>query len=393
MSGTVIIGGGLAAQRCAETLRRRGYQDPIVIVCGEPHLPYDRPPLSKDVLFDGAAEDSLSFRPAGWYEENAVQLRLGTQAVGLSARERRVQLCDGSRISYEHLLIATGARPRRIAMLEGYENVTTLRTREDARRLRAALVPGARLLVIGAGFIGQEAASAARKAGVETTIIEAASVPLQSVLGYELGGWFADLHRANGAQLLLEQRVDAVRGDRRVDAVRLDDGRALRCDHVLVGIGVEPDLRWLRSSALDWPIADRSGVRTDADGRTDIVGIYAAGDVAAAFDPLLERHVLGNHWESAGRQGARAATAMLGLEMGPRGVSSFWSDLYGTRVQYLGHASLADEVHVEGDLQGGEFTATFTRLERPVAVLLVGRPQMLPQARELLRSTTEMALV
>jgi 3-phenylpropionate/trans-cinnamate dioxygenase ferredoxin reductase component len=391
MSGAVIVGGGLAGQRCAETLRRSGYQDPIVMVCGEPHLPYDRPPLSKDVLLEGAAEQSLSFRSPGWYEEKAVELRLGVPAVALDARERRVHLGDGSCVTYEHLLIATGARPRRIRMFQGYENVTTLRTREDAARLRTALVPGARLLVIGAGFIGQEAASAARKAGLETTIIEAASAPLQSVLGSELGGWFADLHRANGTRLVLDRRVMAVRGEHRVDAVTLDDGRTLGCDHVLLGVGVDPDLRWLSSSALSSPIADRSGVRTDADGRTDIAGVYAAGDVAAAFEPLLERHVLGNHWESAGRQGARAAMAMLGLEQRPRGVSSFWSDLYGTRVHYLGHASLADEVTVDGDPQACEFTATFTTRERPVAVLLVGRPQMLPQARKLLSPTTEMA--
>jgi NADPH-dependent 2,4-dienoyl-CoA reductase/sulfur reductase-like enzyme len=391
MSGVVIVGGGLAGQRCAETLRRSGYRDPIVMVCGEPHLPYDRPPLSKDLLFDGAAEESLSFRSPVWYEEKAVELRLGVPAVGLDTFERRVHLGDGSCVAYEHLLIATGARPRRIPTFEGYENVTTLRTREDACGLGAALVPGTRLLVIGAGFIGQEVASAARKAGVQTTIIEAASAPLESVLGSELGGWFADLHRANGAKLLLEHRVAAVHGDRRADAVTLDDGRMLHCDHVLVGVGVEPDLRWLGSSALGRPIADRSGVRTDADGRTDIAGIYAAGDAAAAFDPLLERHVLGNHWESAGRQGSRAARAMLGLEQGPRGVSSFWSDLYGTRVQYLGHASLADEVNVDGDPQACEFTATFTMRERPVAVLLVGRSQMLPRARELLSAATEMA--
>ena len=185
---------------------------------------------------------------------------------------------------------------------------------------------------------------------------------------------------------MLEQRVVGVRGEHRVDSVTLADGRTVGCDHVLLGVGVDPALQWLRSSALD-----PAGVRTDVDGRTDVPGIYAAGDAAAAFDPLLERHVLGNHWESAGRQGSRAAKSMLGLEPGPLSVSSFWSDLYGTRVQYLGHASLGDELTLDGDPQAREFSATFTRQERAVAVLLVGRPQMLPQARELLSATTEMA--
>jgi 3-phenylpropionate/trans-cinnamate dioxygenase ferredoxin reductase component len=391
MSGVAIVGGGLAGQRCAETLRRSGFEEPIVMVCGERHLPYDRPPLSKELLLDGSGEASLPFRSAEWYEENSVQLRLGVRAVGLDERAGIVHLGDGSRVSFEHLLIATGGRPRRIPMFERYENVTTLRTLEDAARLRAALVPGARLLVIGAGFIGQEAASAARKAGVRTTIIETAPAPLEGILGGELGRWFAELHRANGARLELAHHVVGVRGGRSIESVTLEDGRTVDCDHVLLGVGVDPDVQWLRSSALGRPPSDRSGIRTDADGRTEIDGVYAAGDAAAAFDPLLARHVPGNHWESAGRQGARAARAMLGLEQGPRGVSSFWSDLYGTRVQYLGHASLADDVTFDGDPQGCEFTATFTRQEQPVAVLLVGRPQLLPQARELLSAAAEMA--
>jgi 3-phenylpropionate/trans-cinnamate dioxygenase ferredoxin reductase component len=386
MSGVVIVGGGLAGQRCAETLRRSGYEGSIVMVCAEPHLPYDRPPLSKELLLDAAVEEGLSLRSPWWYEEKAVHLRLGAAACHLDEGARTVHLSDGSSVSYEQLLIATGSRPRRLPIFEGFQNVSTLRTREDAVRLRGALVPGARLLVIGAGFIGQETASSATKAGARATIIEAAATPLESVLGSEAGSWFAGLHRSNGVELLLGQRVVGVRGDRRVEGVRLANGRTIHCDHVLLGVGVDPDVGWLSSSPLG-----ASRVHTDIDGRTDIPGIYAAGDVASAFDPLLERHVAGDHWESAGRQGSRAAKAMLGLDPGPLGVSSFWSDLYGTRVQYLGHASLADGLTIDGDPQAREFTATFTREEQPVAVLLVGRPNMLPQARQLLSAAKEAA--
>jgi 3-phenylpropionate/trans-cinnamate dioxygenase ferredoxin reductase subunit len=178
-----------------------------------------------------------------------------------------------------------------------------------------------------------------------------------------------------------------VRGQRRVGSVVLDDGATVSCDHVVLGVGVEPDLGWLSTSSLD-----SSGVPTDMEGRTGVEGIYAAGDAAAAFDPVLERHVIGSHWESAGRQGARAAKAMLGLDQGPAGVSSFWSDLHGTRVHYLGHASLADDLRLDGDPSSCDFSAIFTRQDRVVAMLLVGRPQMLPQARQLLATTTEMAL-
>jgi NADPH-dependent 2,4-dienoyl-CoA reductase/sulfur reductase-like enzyme len=383
-AGVVIAGGGLAGQRCAEALRRSGYDGAVTIVCGEPHRPYDRPPLSKDVLHDEAAEESLSFRPEAWYRERDVELLLGVEASGLDAAAHRIALRDGSSLPYEHLLVATGGRPRLLAEFAGFENVSTLRTLEDSRALRTAMVPGARLLVIGAGFIGQEAAAAASKAGVHATIVEAAPAPLAALLGAELGAWFAELHRSSGVELLLSEQVERVHGNARVRAVTLASGRTVECDHVLVGVGIEPSLDWLADSAFAG-----AAVRTDVDGRSEIPGVYAAGDAAALFDPLLGRHVLGSHWETAGRQGARAAKAMLGLDPGPAGVSSFWSDLYGTRVQYLGHAPLADALSFDGDPRSRDFMATFTTAGRPVAVLLAGRPQMLPHARELLSTNNE----
>lgn len=386
-AGVVIAGGGLAGQRCAEALRRAGYERSIRMVCGEPHRPYDRPPLSKEVLFDAGAEQKLCFRPAEWYEENSVELEIGVHARGLDARQKLLHLSDNAAVGYEHLLIATGGRPRRLALFDGYENVTTLRTLEDARRLRAALLPNARLLIIGAGFIGQEAASAAVKVGAGAAIVEAGPAPLAAVLGADLGGWFSDLHRSEGVELFLEQQVVGVKGERRIHSVALDSGRVLSCDHALVGVGIEPNLGWLKGSELD-----PAGVQTDVNGRSEVPGVYAAGDAAASFDPVLGRHVLGSHWETASRQGARAAKAMLGLDPGPLTVASFWSDLHGTRVQYLGHAPLADDVSFDGDPRSRQFTATFTRAQEPVAVLLAGRPQLLPQARALLNSATEMSL-
>jgi 3-phenylpropionate/trans-cinnamate dioxygenase ferredoxin reductase subunit len=301
----VIVGGGLAGQRCVETLRRAGCEESIVMVCGERRRPYDRPPLSKHALLAADAEQALSFRSAAWYEERGIKLRLGIRAHRLICDQRVLALSDGSSLAYRQLLIASGARPRHIALLERCENVSALRTLEDARRLRAALKPGARLAVIGAGFIGQEAASVASRAGVQTTIIEAQAVPLASVLGAEVGAWLAELHRSEGVDLIL--------GEHRIEALLLASGRVVECDHVLVGVGVAPDLNWLTGSGLD-----TRGVQTDEDSRSEAPDIYAAGDAAAVFDPLLGRHVLGGHWESAARQGTRAAKAMLGLETGPQ---------------------------------------------------------------------------
>jgi NADPH-dependent 2,4-dienoyl-CoA reductase/sulfur reductase-like enzyme len=380
----VIVGGGLAGQRCAETLRRSGHEGSIVLVCAEPHRPYDRPPLSKEALHDPGVEETLAFRPQGWYAEQEVELLLGLAASGLDADARLVHLADGSSVPYDSLLIATGGQPRSLPLLDGFSNVSTLRTLEDARRLRAALRPGFRLLVVGAGFIGQEIAAAACKAGASTTIVEAASAPLATLLGPQLGSWFADLHRSSGVELLLDEQLDGTRGEAVLEAVTLRSGRTVECDHVLVGVGIAPSLQWLRGSGLD-----PDGVATDADGRSGIDGVYAAGDAAALYDPALGRHVAGSHWEAAGRQGSRAAKAMLGLDPGAVAVSSFWSDLYGTRVQYLGHAPLADAISFDGDLGERDFTATFTSAGRPVAVLLAGRPQMLPQARSLLTATNE----
>lgn len=380
-AGVVIAGGGLAGQRCAETLRRSGFDGPVVMVCAEEHPPYDRPPLSKAVLAGAAAEASIGFRDAGWYAEKAIDLRLGVAAAGLEASTRRLRLSDGGTLDYEQLLIATGSRPRTLPLLDGFANVTTLRNLEDARRLRGALQDGGRLAIVGAGFIGQEVASAARAAGVEATVIEAEEFPLARVLGPALGPWFRDLHAGEGVEMLLGARLvgaDAD-GDGRVEALRLADGRTIACDHVVVGVGVAPALDWLEGSGL--PL---DGVPADVDGRTEVPGVWAAGDAAATWEPALGRRVTGAHWESAGRQGARAAKSMLGLDPGRLTLSSFWSDLYGTRIQYLGQASLADDVTLEGDPEGRDFTATFTRGGRPVAALLVGRPGRLPAARALL---------
>src|SRR5436190_1253138 len=192
----VIVGGGLAGQRCAETLRREGYDGGIRIVCAEARRPYDRPPLSKQVLLGSVAEEVLSYRPGAWYEQEGVDLLLGVSATALLPRERRLALSTGARLRYGRLLIATGSRPRLLPLLASYDNVSVLRTVDDAVSLRDALAGQPRLVVIGAGFIGQEVSASARKLGAQVTMVEAAACPLEGVLGRQLGGWFEALHRA-----------------------------------------------------------------------------------------------------------------------------------------------------------------------------------------------------
>ncbi len=382
--GIVIAGGGLAAQRCTETLRGQGYDGPIRIVCAESHAPYDRPPLSKEMLAGEMPAEAVALRPRAWYEERGVDLLTGTRAERLDLARRELLVSGGRGLRFDSLLIATGSRPRTLPMFDGYANAGVLRTLDDALALRRGLAGGGRLAVLGAGFIGLEAAATARRLGIEVTVVEALDAPLAAILGTGLGRWFAELHRSEGAEVLLSSRVERVRGRRRVQALELADGRSIVCDHVLVGVGVDPDTRWLEGSGLD-----AVGVRVDPQGRTPAPGVYAAGDAARPYDPALARHVRTEHWEAAARQGAAAARAMLGLEPARTPLPSFWSDQYGTRVQYVGRAEEADRIAIEGDLDARDFEAVFTKEGATVAVLLAGRPRALAEARRRVQAGLE----
>ena len=381
--GIVIAGGGLAAQRAAETLRRNGYDGALRILAAEPELPYDRPPLSKEFLAGELDEAALRFRADDWYADNAIDVLLGDPLAMLDAAERAVVLDSGRRVPFDRLLIATGSAPRRLPGTAGFENVHELRTLADARRLHAALAAGSRLVVVGAGFIGQEVASTARRLGAEVTIVEAAPAPLASVLGAEVGRWFARLHREEGIDVRLSAQIVRLHGRRTVTAVELDNGDRIPCDTLVVGIGTAPATEWLKTSGLD-----KGGVPVDATGSTAVPGIYAAGDASRPFDPHLDAHVRSEHWEGAARQGAGAARAMLGLASLPSPAPSFWSDQHGIRIQYLGHAHGADRIAIDGDPPARDFTATFTRHGRPIGALLVGRPHALAALRRRL-STPE----
>jgi 3-phenylpropionate/trans-cinnamate dioxygenase ferredoxin reductase component len=382
--GIVIAGGGLAGQRCAESLRRGGYEHAIKMVCSEPRRPYDRPPLSKELLSDRAYDDRLPYRPERWYEDQSVDLLLGVRAAALDHRAHRLTLSDGAKLRYERLLICTGSRPRTLPLLASYPNVSVLRTVDDAMELREVLGGRPRLAVIGAGFIGLEIAASARRLGADVTVVEAAPFPFSGVLGPRVGSWFAELHRAEGVDVRTGVAVDRVRSNAAVRDLRLSDGSVVAVDHVLVGAGVQPDVAWLADSGLD---ASR-GVPVNADGRTAIEDVFAAGDAAARFDSARGRYVSGSHWEAAARQGMRAGRAMLGLDPGPTPVSSFWTDQYGLRIQYVGNARPGDCVEIDGDPNGRNFTAIFTRDGRAVAAVLVDRPRALPATRELLEKGT-----
>ena len=384
----VIAGGGLAAQRCVEHLRRRGFDGRIAMICEEPSLPYDRPPLSKAVLTEGRDVDSLRFRDEGWYSARDVELLLGVRAAGLDHDERVVELQSAAggaradrsagRLRYEHLLVATGGRPRRLAGLEPGGPVLELRTGADALVLRAALRGGGRLLVIGAGLIGLEVASAARGLGLEVTVVEAEATPLARALPPALGSWLAALHVAAGVEVRLGTTVTAL--ERGADAARalLSDGTSVEASTVLVATGTAPATAWLGGAG-----GTGAPLRADAGGRTTLPGVFAAGDAAVFPDPFGPGHAVTPHWESAVRQGVAVARSLLGEAPAPATPAMFWSDQHGRRIQMVGHTSSPAETELDGEPRAdAPFAVRITRGGRLAAALLVDRPEQLVRARE-----------
>ena len=374
--GVVIVGGGLAAQRCAETLRARGFDRPVRIVSAESEPPYDRPPLSKGVLAGAIDDATVRFREPSWYADNGVELILGRRATALDATRGRVELDGGRPLGYDELVIATGAAPRTLPALAHFDNAISLRTLDDSRRLRAELRPGARLAIVGAGFIGQEVAATALAGGVEVTVIEALERPLAGLLGDEVGRWLVAMHREEGARMLLGARLAHAEGNGRVERLELEGGERVECDAVVVGVGVAAQTDWLEGSGLEL-----DGVRTDAAGRTALPHVYAAGDVARPYDRRLGDHARSEHWDAASRQGAAVARAILGDDPPAPATPSFWSDQYGLRIQYAGHAAGADEIDVDGEPAERDFAITYRRNGRTVAGLTVNRPRELAAIR------------
>jgi NADPH-dependent 2,4-dienoyl-CoA reductase/sulfur reductase-like enzyme len=383
MSSTLIVGGGLAAQRCAEALRRQGEEGPITVICSEPHAPYDRPPLSKEALKADEAPDT-SFRPPEWYAEKNITLVTGDPATDLETGSKTIWTSSGAQYSADRVLLATGADARSIPQFEGFLNSQVLRSRADAELLSAAIGEGKRLAVIGAGFIGLEAASTARSLGAEVTVVEMEPIPLRGLLGEELGGWLVDWHRREGVDVRCGIGVESIRGDRVAEALVLTDGSEIEFDHLLIAVGAKPNTEWLASSGLNID----NGVRCDERGRTEAEGIWAAGDMARPWNAHLGDHHRAEHWEAAAAQGRTVANDMLGLEPPKQPMHSFWSDMHGVRLQHLGHPTEGAILEIDGDLDACDFEAVWTVDGRPTAAMAVGRPRSVPGLRKMFEEST-----
>jgi 3-phenylpropionate/trans-cinnamate dioxygenase ferredoxin reductase component len=363
----VVVGGGLAGGKAVETLREESFTGPVVLVAAEEELPYERPPLSKGYLLGKEPRHQAYVHDRDWYDERSVELRLGTRVVAIDRSAQEVEVDGGGRLGYERLLLATGSAVRRLDVPgAGLDGVLYLRELRDADRIKAVLESRGRVAVVGGGWIGLEVAAAARTYGCEVTLLEAAPLPLIGVLGEEVGRIFADLHREHGVDLLLSTGVVELVGEGgRVTGLVTDDGRRVAADAVVVGIGVRPLTDLADSSGLEVD----NGVLVDQSLRTADPSVFAAGDVANAYNPLLGRRVRVEHWANALHGGPAAARAMLGQDVVYDRLPYFFSDQYDLGMEYVGQPAPGevDRVVLRGDVAGRAFQAFWLSGGRIVA--------------------------
>jgi 3-phenylpropionate/trans-cinnamate dioxygenase ferredoxin reductase component len=377
MSKIVIVGGGLGACRAAEQLRKSEFTGEVVLVSDEVHLPYDRPPLSKDVLHredhDFAA---VELKPREFYDENDITLRLGSAAASVDTAAKTVTLVDGSAVDYDALIIATGLTPRRIPSFPDLAGIHVLRNYDESQALRSEAGAATRAVVIGAGFIGCEVTASLRKLAVDVVLVEPQPEPLASVLGTQIGALVTRLHRAEGVDVRTGVGVSEVRGDTRVEQVVLSDGTVLDADLVIVGIGSRPSTDFLEGSGIKVD----NGVVCDKVGRTSAPDVWALGD-AASWQDATGHQARVEHWSNVAEQARVLVPTLLGGEA-PEAVvvPYFWSDQYDVKIQCLGEPEAEDVVHIVED-DGRKFLAYYERDGVVAGVVGGGMPGKVMKAR------------
>ncbi|OBF09873.1 NAD(P)/FAD-dependent oxidoreductase [Mycobacterium sp. 852002-10029_SCH5224772] len=384
----VIIGGGLAAAKAVEALRDNHFDGHIIVFADEEHLPYERPPLSKDYLAGKKSLTDFTVQNSDWYRDNNVDLRLSTRVASLDANGHTVGLADGTTVGYDKLLLATGSASRR-PPIPGSDSggVHYLRTYEDAAALNAVLTEGASLAIVGAGWIGLEVAASARQRGVDVTVVEAAKQPLMAALGETVGEVFATLHREHGVDLRLEMQVEEItQADGSATGLRTRDGATISADAVLVCVGAKPNVELADEAGLS--LGD-GGVLVDASLRTSDPDIYAVGDIAAAQHPLFGARIRTEHWANALKQPAVAVAGMLGAPGEYAELPYFFTDQYDLGMEYAGHAPSFERVVFRGDVAGREFVAFWLDGDnRVLAGMNVNIWDVLDDVKALIRSRT-----
>jgi 3-phenylpropionate/trans-cinnamate dioxygenase ferredoxin reductase component len=385
-AGIVIVGGGLAAARTAEQLRRAEYSGPITIVSDESHLPYDRPPLSKQVL--RSEVDDTTLKPAEFYQESDITLLLGTAARSLDTAAQTVTLADGRMLPYDELVIATGLVPKRIPSFPDLEGIRVLRSFDESLALRKHAGSARRAVVVGAGFIGCEVAASLRGLNVDVVLVEPQPAPLAAVLGEQIGALVARLHRAEGVDVRCGVGVAEVLGVGHVEKVVLSDGTELGADLVVVGVGSRPATGWLEGSDVEID----NGVVCDSVGRTGTPHVWSIGDVAS-WRNIVGHQVRVEHWSNVADQARVLVPALLGQQP-PTAVTVpyFWSDQYDVKIQCLGEPAAGDTVHVVED-DGRKFLAYFERDGIVTGVVGAGMPGKVMKTRAKIASGAPIAEV
>ncbi len=351
-----IVGGGLAGAKAAEALRDKDFDGHVVLFAAEEHLPYERPPLSKEFLLGKKQLGDFTTATSAWYRDHHVELQLGTEVSAVDPGAHTVSLPDGDTVSYDKLLLATGSTPRRPPIPGAdADGVHYLRTIDDAQTLNSLLTEGASLAIVGAGWIGLEVAAGARERGASVTVVETAEVPLMAALGREAGEVFAAMHRDHGVDLRLSTTVDEITtSSGRATGLKLGDGSTIDADAVLVAVGAAANIGLAEQAGL---ATGNGGVLVDASLRTSDPDIFAVGDIAAAEHPLFGARIRTEHWANALKQPTVAAAGMLGKSEEYTELPYFFTDQYDLGMEYVGHAPDYDRVLFRGDVAGREFTA------------------------------------
>ena len=379
----VVVGASLAGATAAATLREEGFDGEVVLIGAEPTFPYERPPLSKTFLRGESTMQEAMVRPEAFYADNRIETRFGTTAIGLDATENSLMLAGGDPVSFDKLLIATGARNRRFP-IPGIDlaGVLDLRTLGDAAGIRAEMVPGRRVVLAGMGFIGSEVAASLRQRGLEVHVVASGKAPLDRVLGEDVGRVIEGIHRDHGVEMTFEDQVASFEGNGRVQAVKSASGLSLPCDFVVLGLGVEPVAGFCDGSGVE--VDD--GVSVDEFCRTNVAGIFAAGDVANHYHPVFGRRIRIEHWNNARAQGRVAALNMLGRDTPYDEIHWFWSDQYEHTIQYAGYHREWDDLVIRGSLESRSFAGFYMLDGRVQAVVSVDRPADVQDAMGIIRA-------
>jgi 3-phenylpropionate/trans-cinnamate dioxygenase ferredoxin reductase subunit len=378
-----IIGASLAGAKAAEALRDDGFDGRIVLLGAESERPYERPELSKKYLRGEAERDSLYVHEERYYEEQEIELRTGVTVTALDPAAHEIELDGSERLGFDAALVTTGAEPRRLPVPGGdLDGVMYLRTVQTSDAIRERLERGGKVVVVGAGWIGAEVAASARQKGLDVSLLEMTKVPLERVLGAELGAFYRDVHTSNGVEFLGETGLESFEGDGRVERVVTSDGRRIDCDFAVVGVGVAPRTQLAEAAGLRLD----NGIVTDERLRTSAPDVFAAGDVANAFHPLYGRNIRIEHWANALNQGPAAGRSMLGNEAPYERVPYFYSDQYDVGMEYSGYATEWDEVVFRGDRDAREFIAFWMKDGRVLAGMNVNVWDVTEPIQQMIRS-------